>query len=115
MAIHIQKKRAGAFLSSESNGNRSREQIVVKDGTVLEAGQLYSLDVDEKAIAYADGATVAGVAFDNVSPVGVDGKVAMIVRDAEVIKGELLVFSGATEANISTAVTGLKALGIIVR
>ena len=115
MSKYTEEKRAGEFVASEANGDRSREQVVVKDGEVLKAGQLYSLDGDEKAVAYADGATVAGIAFDNVSPVGKDGRVAAIVRDAEVIKGELVVFNGATEANIATAVTGLKALGIIAR
>jgi len=115
MAVLTEPKRAGEFLASEASGNRSREGVVVLDGAVLQAGQLFSLDVNEKAIAYVDGATVAGVALDNVSPSGADGKVAAIVRDAEVIEGELVVFDAATPANIATAVTGLKALGIIAR
>lgn len=115
MAKLEEGKQAGEFLACEANGTRSREEVVVKDGEVLVAGQLFSLDVNEKAITYVDGATVAGIAFDNVSPSGADGKVAAIVRDAEVVEASLVVFTGATTANIATAVSGLKALGIITR
>ena len=115
MSVKTQPKRAGGFLASESNGTRSREQIVVKDGETLQAGQLFSLDADEKAIAYADGATVAGIAFDNVTADGADATVAAIVRDAEVVEGELVIFDGATTENIVAAITGLKALAILAR
>ena len=88
---------------------------MVKDGEDLKAGQLFKLDADEKAVAYADGDTVAGIIFDNVAPSGADGRVAVVVRDAEVGTGSLTIFDGADATQTATAITGLKALGIIAR
>jgi len=115
MATLTEGVHSAGFIVSESNGTRTRDAIIVKQGNTLIAGQLYSLDDNEKAIPYEDGATVAGISLGNYDATDADTAGVGVVRDCEVKKIELLVFDGADDAQKQTAYTAIESLGIIAR
>jgi hypothetical protein len=122
MSVFTEGKHTGEFLVSKANGTRSMSTGVVLSGEVLVAGQLVGVvSLSGKIKAYnpanIDGTeTVAGIIYDNVDATAGDlsGKV-LVVRDAEVRQSDLTYFTGANAGQITTANTGLEALGIIVR
>ncbi|MGO1502365.1 MAG: head decoration protein [Marinobacter sp.] len=105
--------RAGEFLVSEANGQRSRETITLTGGPFV-AGQVLSVvTASGKYAAYTGSGssgteTAAAVLYRADDGSGGDVEAVAIVRDAEVSK-ELLV-GGGDDAN-----KNLAAVGIIAR
>lgn len=120
-------RHAAEFVLSEAAGNRSRDNITVKSGENLVAGQVFQID-GGKAVAFtaavdSAGALLveaAGIILDNcdASATGSDADTpaAAIGRDAEV-NDNLVTYptetSGGGEHDLT--VDSLKLLGIIVR
>jgi hypothetical protein len=118
-------RRTAAFLISEEEAYRSREQVQVIPGasTTLDAGTILGkvtatgkyvqLDTSE-----SDGSqTAAGILYESAAGVGASDEVkrTIIARDAQVIEG-LLVYPSGLNASQTAAVTAeLVGLGIIVR
>jgi hypothetical protein len=113
---------AAGFLVSESNKTRSREQITVLSGEVLQAGAvLGKLTASGKYVGLAaaggtdDSDTVAGILWDNVDATDGDIEATAIVRDAEVNENELVFADELDTGERAAALVGLRALGIIPR
>jgi len=114
--------RAGEFILSEANGARSRENITLAAG----AGQLapgtvlgaVAADGKHKPLnpSATDGSeSAAAVLYDHADASAAEVVAAAIVRDAEV-KADLLIWpDGITDAQKTTAIAQLQALGVIVR
>lgn len=115
--------RAGAFIASEANGTRSRDPILIAQGTgTVEAGTVLGrvtssgeyVPLDPSA---SDGSEVAaGVLFDAVTR---DSSAAVcgvgVVRDAE-LNGFALVWpTGITDPEKATAISELATRGLMVR
>ncbi|GIX10367.1 head decoration protein [Elioraea sp.] len=115
--------RAGAFIASEANGTRSRDPILVAQGTgtvppgtvlgrITASGQYAPLDPGG-----ADGTEVAaGVLFDAVTrnaSAAVRG--VGVVRDAELTGFELVWPGGITEPERAAAIAQLEQRGLVVR
>lgn len=119
MTVLTQGIQTGEFVLSESNGERSREQVTVTVGgsTALPSGTaLGKITASGKYIKYLDGAgdgsqAVAAILLNALPGVNGDYKCAVYVRDCEVI-GAMLNGGVAVDAN---GLADLKALGIIVR
>lgn len=112
----------GAFIMSEANGKRSRENVMVarglRAGTVLGAAGATATDVYSGVEAAGFGAAT-GILI-NATPAG-EGAVeaAVIVRDAEVNR-HCLVWTQdddtpAADADIAAGIAALEALGIRAR
>lgn len=118
MAIYTEGARTSAFLVSEANGSRSREEQAFDSatnwaGAAIPAGQVYAI-VGGVAVAFdgdaVDGSEVAsGILYEDVDAGG-NVERAVIVRDAEVNRAELT--ADGTNAEVDAA---LLALGIVVR
>lgn len=128
MTVKTEGRHAAEFLLSEAAGNRSRDNVTVKQGQKLVAGQAFQLDGNGKAVALTgtldsqgDLATpAAGIVLYGVdaSATGsnADTPASAIARDAEV-NDNLLTYPTESSAGGEKAATvaSLKALGIIVR
>lgn len=119
MTSFTEKGHAGGFILSEANGQRSREQITVLSGEVLEAGAvLGKISASGKYVKYDDDGTddgrrtAAAVLYDAVDATDGDLEAAAIVRDAEV-NGDELVWNSDDE--VDAGVADLLSVGIIVR
>lgn len=121
MPIAIETIHTAGFLVSEAQGMyRSREQLTVAGGAApgLVAGTLLGkLTAGGNYVRHAPGAsdgsqTVAGILFEAV--IGT-AKRTVVVRDAQVVGGNLTYSAGADASAIATANAALAALGIIVR
>lgn len=113
--------RAGGFLVSEANPNRSRAMITIVAGQNLIAGTvLGTITASGKYAVYnpalSDGTqTPSGILWDKCDATAVDKKAAAIVRQAEVNQNELTWFGGATGGQITAGLAALAAIGIIGR
>ena len=118
----------GGFIISEANGARSREQVTIAAGLVpLYAGTVLGLREDGKYDQFdpdsSEGADTAavGILINAVDPSngaganGSDVKAAMLIRDAEVRKSDLVWRSNVTAQEQADAIVELEALGIQVR
>lgn len=126
--VFEQGPRAAEFILSEANGQRSRDNVTVKQGETLAAGEMFQLDETGDAVAVdatldsndALVTAIAGIMIYAVdassSGTNADTPAAAIVRDAEV-NGNLLTFPDESSAGGERAacVTSLAALGVIVR
>lgn len=107
-----------AFLISEANNNRSREEVTVTSGT---GGILSSALVQDNSGTWEEigvGDTPEGIlteGIDDADGVAVTKSRVIIVRDAEVDKSELNYPTGASAAQITAMDTALAALGIVLR
>lgn len=119
MAIYTEGARTSAFLVSEANGSRSRDEQAFDSatdwaGAAIPAGQVYAI-VGGVAVAFdgdaADGSQrqAAGILYEAVDA-GEAVDRAVITRDAEVNRAELT--ADGTNAEVDAA---LLALGIVVR
>jgi len=114
---------AAAYIVSEARGRRSREEITVANTTAKVPGTVLGIVTatgvyDTYNPANTDGTeTVAGILYAPVEAVSGGTGVQNVanVRDCEVRGTDLTWFSGATAAQITTGIAGLKALDIIVR
>ena len=127
MAILTKGKASAAFIVSESNGYRSRDDVTVTvpadttyaAGTIL--GEITSSGKfvrHDTANSPAGIGTEAGVLFEtlvNTTGSGVDHSSVSFARDAEVAESELTYEVGADGPQITASNLALKALGIIVR
>ena len=127
MAILTKGKATAAFIVSESNGYRSRDDVTVTvpadttyaAGTIL--GEITSSGKfvrHDTANSPAGIGTEAGVLFEtlvNTTGSGVDHSSVSFARDAEVNGSELTYEVGAGAPEIILSDAALKALGIIVR
>lgn len=122
MATLVEGKHTGEFIISQANGARSRGTGTIKSGQNVVAGELLGIETATgKYVAYdpadtIDGSgTIAGISYDNVDATLADIAGAVIVlRDAEV-RGSDLTYNEAVAGVVTTEITGLKALGLIVR
>lgn len=117
MAALTERNHDWAFVLSEANGHRSRENGVVASGQgVLEAGTVVGLDGSGNLNQWAGaGDTAVGVLGQTVDATSAAVPAAYIARDAEV-NLRLLTYAegspGVTEAEVTAE---LLLLGIIVR
>ena len=123
MTVLIEGLHPGAFLMSEANGQRSREDIIIESGTgIIAPGTvLGKVTATGKYIASAVGAadgseTPAAINIYGGDASAGDAAVSAIVRDAEV-NGHCLVYHADRDqpAEKDAANAALGALGIIVR
>jgi len=117
MTTKTEGSHAGGFIVSEANGMRSREQITVREGEVLEAGTVLAT-VAGKRVGYdndASGAAASGILFDSVDATDGDVEAVAIVRDAEVNAAELVWPDENDTTDINAGLVDLAALGIILR
>lgn len=113
-SIVTQGPRTAAFLLNESNGERSRDQILLLKGTVaFPPGQILSKNAAGKFVAFvapaADATVEVAILYegrdaDNTA----DRRATGVMRDCEVIESLLV---GLTDP----AKLALKAAGIILR
>lgn len=119
MTVKTEGFHAGHFIISEANGHRSREVVTVKQGEVLNAGAVISLQTSTgKYIEYQNDETSLGakaILFDNVDATDGDVQAVAIVRDAEVNGAELQWAATEDTGDRDAAVTDLATVGIIVR
>ena len=126
MAILTKGKASAAFIVSESNGYRSRDDVTVTvpAATTYAAGTILGkITASGKYVRHAAGATdgsedEAGVLYEtlaNTTVSAVDSESVSFARDAEVNGSELTYEVGADAAQITASNLALKALGIIVR
>ena len=123
MTVLIEGLHPGAFLMSEANGQRSRENIIIESGAgIIAPGTvLGKVTASGKYIASAIGAadgseTPAAINLYGADASTSDAAVSAIVRDAEV-NGHCLVYHADRDqpAEKDAANAALGALGIIVR
>ena len=123
MTVLIEGLHPGAFLMSEANGQRSRENIIIESGAgIIAPGTvLGKVTATGKYIASAVGAadgseTPAAINIYGADASASDAAVSAIVRDAEV-NGHCLVYHADRDqpAEKDAANAALGALGIIVR
>jgi hypothetical protein len=112
-------RHAGEFLVSEANGTLSRELVTVKLGQVLEAGEVYELDNDDKAVEFNNDSDsgAAGIMLAKVDASDGDVVGVAIVRLAEV-KADALIVTGDDSDESATkthAINSLADLYIIAR
>jgi hypothetical protein len=108
-----------AFVISEANGFRSRENAVVTAAAALEPGSvLGKITASGKYVlhnpAAADGSQAAAGILGFALGIGEENR-AVIVRDAEVDATKLTYLTGMSAPNIALAVADLLALGVVVR
>jgi len=126
MAILTKGKASAAFIVSESNGYRSRDDVTVTvpaDTTYAAGTILGKITATDKFVRHAaaavDGSEVeAGILYEtlaNTTGSAVDSESVSFARDAEVNGSELTYEAGADATQITTSDAALKALGIIVR
>lgn len=127
MTILTETQAPLAFLLSEASGTRSRDQIIIYQGSgsarVLTAGMVIAIhtasgDWVQHDQDGADGSEVAkGVlGYDITAADGADNPGGLgVVRDAEVNANKLVWQSDIEAGEIATAVAELAAVGIIVR
>lgn len=123
MTVFTMGPRAAAFIASEANGTRSRDPILIAQGTgtvqpgtvlgrITASGQYVPLN-----LSASDGSEVAaGVLFDAVArnaSAAVRG--VGVVRDAELDGFELIWPTGITDPQKATAIAQLELRGLVVR
>jgi len=112
--IVTQGPRTAAFLLSEGNGERSREQIILAPAAAdLPAGQVLSKNADGKFVAFVD--TAAGETVDvailyegRSGDANADRDATGVVRECEVIESLLVGLTDPAKASLAAA-------GIILR
>ena len=123
MTVLIEGLHPGAFLMTEANGQRSRENITLASGAgILAPGSVLGrVTATGKYVVSAVGATDGSQTPGAINIYGADASaadasVSAIVRDAEV-NGHCLVYHADRDqpAEKAAAHDALKSLGIIVR
>lgn len=119
MTVLFEGRHAGEFLISEANGTLSRDDVTVKSGQNLKAGEVFELDNAGKAVAFNNDSDsgARGVMFDAVDASAADAPGVAIVRYAEV-KADALIVNGDDSDITDTkthAIASLRVLGIIAR
>lgn len=121
MTVLTEKHHTGEFVISEANGNRSRENVTILSGEVLEAGTvLGKITSGGKYVAFdsgnGNGSEVANaILLGAVDASAGDTEAAVIARDAEVNGAALVYKAQSPPDDITDARAGLLANGIVVR
>lgn len=120
MAILTQGRLNAAFLISEANDHRSRdEEIVDATSGALETGTvLGKVTSSGKFVRHDAGASDGSENEAGILLIGIGAEEAgrtVIKRDAEVQKSELTYAAGANAAQKTATNAALEALGIVVR
>jgi len=126
MTILTEGTRGYAFLVSESNGARSRQEVTltipatstIVPGTIVGAITASGKFVTQLAVATNGSQTPAGLLLvpqTNTTGSAIDVTATVVRRDAEVVKTEITYDPAANGAAILAADVALAALGIIVR
>lgn len=114
-----EKPRTAGFILSEANGRRSRDNVTIAQGEVLQAGAVIAQSASTgKWQGYQnDETTLAakGILIEAVDATSGDVEAAAIVRDAEVIGPQLVWEDTEDTGDREAAVQDLAAAGIIVR
>lgn len=97
--VFTEGRHAAAFILSEANGQRSRENVTVAAHTTVEVGEIL-----------AGGIAIYGVVTGDTAE-----QISIIARDAEVNGHCLAWASGASESDMTTIAATLAEKGIIVR
>lgn len=120
MTILTEGARKAAFVVSEANDFRSRDEVTIDaSGGALDPGTvLGKVTASGKYVRHAAGAadgseTEAGILLAGIG--AVEDVRTVIKRDTEVAQAELTYEVGADAAQITTSNAALAALGIIVR
>lgn len=119
MTVFTEGAHDGAFILSEANFHRSRDNRVLASGQNLEAGTLLMVDGGETRLIAWTGANftdgtddqVVGILIANTNSTDGHKNVAIIARDAEVLLNRLTYPAGTS----ALAIDQLKNLGIIAR
>lgn len=102
------------FIVSEADGNVCRDNIVVAEGNVLQAGTV--LEGPQDAMVPYDAGPATGVLTDNTDATDADKAAVALTRGpCELIEGQLVFQSGASNQDKLDAYADLRALGVIVR
>lgn len=108
------------FLVSEANGQLSRDVVTAKSGNTFQAGEVFELDGDSKAVPFNNSTDLGAAGIMCRAVDASEGDVAgcpAIVRLAEV-KEEALIVNGDDTDDSETkdhAVAALRLLNIIAR
>ena len=108
--MKTQTVRAGEFLVSEANGERSRESVTLTGGPYLPGQVLGKITASSKYTAYSSGAangteTAAAVLYGHADGSAADVSAAVIARDAEV--SEALLTGDDADAIVDLAAAGI--------
>lgn len=120
MTVLTETGHAGGFILSEANGQRSRDNVTLKSGQVVKAGQVLGIQTSGGKYAKydndaSDGTQAAvAISINDADASAGDLEIAVISRDAEV-NGHELVYLDTSPSDATAAIADLKALGIIVR
>ena len=112
---------AGGFILSEANGKRSRENVTIVSGQNLKAGAvLGKITTGGKYAAYNNGASdgtqaAAAILIADCDASAADKAAAVIIRDAEVNKNELVYAVGQDQTAKDASIVDFAALGIFAR
>lgn len=121
MTVFTEKQHAASCIISMAEGNRSVDNILVKAGNVVDANTvLGKLTSGGQYIPYVNGAsdgsqTAVGIAMHYVDATAGDTPLAVLTRDCEVIRDELLFPSGTSGGDKTAAYADLAVNGVIVR
>ena len=123
MTTLTEGKHAGGFLVWEVLRDYTRETITVASGAgKLEPGTvLGKITTGGKYTGLAPAATngsqnAAGILWDGLDATSADGQAVALVRGPAILnKSEVTFPAGATEAQMTAAITALAAVGIILR
>lgn len=113
--------RTGAYIIGEAEIDRSREQITLASGNVLDAGTVLGMVTATKEYtafnpAGADGSqNVAGILYAATDASLADARAVAHVRDCSVSGHELIWPAAISDANKTAAIAAFAALGVIVR
>ena len=113
--------RAGDFILSEANNNRSRDNLTIASGNTVVMGEVCGIitvggqvaPLDTAAADGSDEAAVISIYAYDASGAAVMG--AFITRDAEVKEDGLVWPEGISAGDKTAAITQLAARGIIIR
>lgn len=113
--------RPGAFILREASGSRSKDNLTLANGQVVQPGQICGIvtsggqvkALNTAASTGEDDAAVIPIYAYDASSGAVMG--AFITRDCEVIEDALIWPNGISAGDKATAIAQLAARGIIIR
>lgn len=121
MTTFTERHHAGSFILSEADGIRSRENVTIAAGNVVEVGQVLGKITSGGKYAHYDNSasdgtqTAAAISLNYVDASDADTLAAVFVRDCEVIRDELKFPSGTSDNDEAAAYADLALQHVIVR
>lgn len=101
------------FVVSEANGRRSREARMIAGSAVIRAGSV--LEVSGNNLVPFVGGTAVAVLLSEVDATSAPVEGAVIVRDAEIRRPDLVFLNSQNEAARDSAIVDLLTVGIVTR